>query len=401
MSERYLVLPWTTPADTQHGGRLTNFQYTLIQGWLAKLNLLGDWPVVDWTQKVQPFTVGQSLRSSFVMDTLQRICQSRQAAGAITGEITVDCKEANANQIKTVHCHWYWFNAQYNEYQLIQSFPISQFEPGRDTFNNLAPTPEELNAVLNWFSFHSVLHLKPSLSTELMGVMSGQRFVNHYNTLQQWVDAKQTKSFATRLALFEQISQQDPRFEPAIQQLGRLYKQQRDYVKAIDNYQKAIAVSQASDNVRSNYAIEAGICAALEGDKEQAIQLWLKATALQPNSLKPYMNIAHMYEELNDLEQAERFFRKAQVLAPQDSRLYYNLARVYSRQQQWGKALAQYQLQLVVDQKDPWCHSNIATCYLQLGDEQNAKTHLEHTVELDATGEAGQYANLILAGILT
>ena len=54
-----------------------------------------------------------------------------------------------------------------------------------------------------------------------------------------------------------------------------------------------------------------------------------------------------------------------------------------------------------LDPDDPWVHSDVATCYLQMGDTDNAIYHLKQTVALDATGEAGQYAELVLGELLT
>src|SRR5688572_32066351 len=65
-------------------------------------------------------------------------------------------------------------------------------------------------------------------------------------------------------------------------------------------------------------------------------------------------------------------------LAPEDFRSVISLARVYSKMGQWEKALVQYQQQLQLEADDPWCHSDMATCYLNLGRSE------EHTSELQS-----------------
>jgi hypothetical protein len=52
-----------------------------------------------------------------------------------------------------------------------------------------------------------------------------------------------------------------------------------------------------------------------------------------------------------------------------------------------------------LEPSDPWCHNNIATCALQLNKPEMAKRHFKHAQVLDADGEAGQYATLVLTGL--
>jgi tetratricopeptide (TPR) repeat protein len=273
------------------------------------------------------------------------------------------------------------------------------FDPKLNRLSSLALPINELNQVLNWLCFYVVLAVYPKTASAILGELASHQVASSYQALHQLVKAEKAKTSAEKILGFEMATQLDPNLEVAYIKLGKIFKNKRQYQKAISAYENALGVSTAADRVKATYAIEMGICFALLGEPRQAIQSWQNAIAFNPTSLNPYMNIAHTYEELDDLEQAEVFFRKAQLLSPGDSRLYYNLARIFSKKNEWTKALAQYQLQLVIDRQDPWCHSNIATCYLQLGDEANARKHLEKTAILDASGEAGQYANLILTGL--
>ena len=62
--------------------------------------------------------------------------------------------------------------------------------------------------------------------------------------------------------------------------------------------------------------------------------------------------------------------------------------------------LDQYKQQLAVDENDPWCHADMAFCYMNMGQPEQARAHLERTVALDPDGEAGDYAKVIL-GMVT
>ena len=127
---------------------------------------------------------------------------------------------------------------------------------------------------------------------------------------------------------------------------------------------------------------------------------WLQAIKQDPSLVLAYMNIAHAYEEMGQELQSEVYLNKVLKLAPADARVYYSLARIYLCQEKWDEALAQYQLQLLLEPHDPWCHNNIATSYLQQSKPKSAIQHLERAKALDPQGEAGQYAELVLIGLM-
>lgn len=259
---------------------------------------------------------------------------------------------------------------------------------------------EALDKTLNQALLLCLLYIQSPDTLESLWGLPEHRLVYSFEALLQLADAETQAEPAQKVDSYLQLLSYDPRMEVAYAQLGKLAKQQRQYEVAASYYQNAVTVSQAPVWVQAQYATEQGVCLALQGQTAAAIEAWEHALALNPNFLSPYLNMAHTYESQGDLELAERLFLQAQAINPADSRLYYNLARIYSRTNQWAKALAQYQGQLMLDADDPWCHSNIATCFLQLDNEIEASYHLNKAVELDANGEAGQYAQLILTGLM-
>ncbi len=201
-----------------------------------------------------------------------------------------------------------------------------------------------------------------------------------------------------KITLLENALQLDPGLEGASIQLARLHKNSHQYEQSVRAYRQALEHSSASPRNKAIYATESGIACALLGRHDLAMQWWFRAIEMDAEYINPYFNIANVYEDQDDYTHAEQYFKQAQTLSPNDFRTFFNLARVYSKLGQWEFALQQYQYQLQGgDDKDPWCHSDVANCYLNLGDPEQAKKHFRHTFELDPSGEAGEYAQMILS----
>jgi|GEM_PF-2212597 len=221
----------------------------------------------------------------------------------------------------------------------------------------------------------------------------------HVGALRSLLQAHWSPDSSDKVVSLQQAIQQDNQLEQAYSQLGRIYRGKGDHAKSILCYRNALQVTAANARVRAGYATEGGIACVLLGKDELAIQWWNQAITYDPSYLPPYLDLGNLYEDQNELDQAAEYFRQGAELAPTDFRTCSSLARIYSKQGKWAKALDQYQQQLISDGEDAWCHSDIATCHLNLGNAAEASLHLTRTVELDPDGEAGQYAALILGGI--
>lgn len=211
--------------------------------------------------------------------------------------------------------------------------------------------------------------------------------------------AHRSHNSAEKIALYESAIREDPQMETNYYHLARIFKNEYQLEKSVVFYRETLKISQACPRNKAIYATEAGISCALLGRNDLALQWWERSIQYDPTYINPYFNIANTLEDQEDYIGAEQYFVKAKSLAPEDFRTFVSLARIYSKMGVWDKALNQYQYQLASEEGDPWCHSDVATCYLNLGDLSNAKRHLEKTLALDPNGEAGEYAQLILSGL--
>jgi len=334
----------------------------------------------------------QELEQAETLKRLAQICRSTRSQYLFTGSI----RPAAAPQSK-FEIEYRLFHAEQNKYILSEQtfLPLSPLSSGKDS--SLPYDADGLNPLIN--------QTVSRLAQAIFGQNPAWKYENlaPYSTsitaMQLMLKAHQTSNAAEKIALYEVALQEDKHMENAYFQLARLYKNEHQYEKSVILYRETLKYSHAAHRNQAIYATEAGISCALLGRSDLALQWWKRALEYDTSYLNPYFNIANTYEDQSNYPEAETYFLQAQELAPDDFRTFFNLARIYSKMGVWDKALTQYSHQLRTEDADPWCHSDMATCYLNLGDMQNAKTHLQKTVSLDPQGEAGEYAQLILSGL--
>lgn len=344
--------------------------------------------------KLEPqwFGASENLYSRDSLNKLKQICQSTRTHYLLTGVLQ------QAAQLKSE------LRVEVSLYSLakdtilftdktVLSLDIENIGDGGDPEIPV----EELNRVINSVVSQILKAIDPEASCTrpedfpLLG--------HSLSAIKLILKAHRVSSNTEKIAMYESALREDPRMETAYYHLARCFRNEYELEKSVIFYREALKISRASARNKAIYATEAGVGCALLGKNTVALQWWHKAIEYDPDYINPYFNIANTQEDLGNYTAAEEYFLRAQELAPDDFRTFLNLARIYSKLGQWDKALNQYQFQLKSEANDPWCHSDLATCYLNLGEIENAKRHLEQTVALDPQGEAGEYAQLILGGL--
>jgi tetratricopeptide (TPR) repeat protein len=332
-----------------------------------------------------------------ILEKLKQICQTTRTHYLFTGVIAPSISDGT--HISEIKVTFRLYAAKEHRYIVdeVLALSLNQLQQPASPDNPIAAIPvAELNGLINMTADHFARAIFGNDPNNRVGTAP---FSNSLKAMQLVLGAHQVSSNAEKLALYTAALQEDAQLETAYYHLARIYRAEGDYEKSVVNYRKTLEVGQSANRNRAILSTEAGIACALLGKPDYALQWWVKAIEYEPTYINPYFNIANVYEDRDDYTNAEKFFLKAQQLAPDDFRTCFNLARIYSKMGAWEKALTQYRYQLQTEDADPWCHSDVATCYLHLGDSENARVHLQKTVQLDPEGEAGQYAQLILVGL--
>jgi tetratricopeptide (TPR) repeat protein len=363
-----------------------------VHGVLSQLARFTTAQYKDLATLSDKISITQELEQTDTLKRLAQICQSTRSQYLFTGSI----RPATPPQSK-FEIEYRLFDARRNTYVVIEQteLAMSPLPSGND--GNLPYNAPDLNALINRTTCKiAEAMFGPSGALTEEGLAP---YCATLNAMQLMLKAHQSNSAAEKAALYEVALREDSAIENAYFQLARLYKNEQQYERSVVLYREALKCSRAAMRNQAIYATEAGISCALLGRSDLALQWWKRALEYDAEYINPYFNIANTYEDQEDYPAAEAYFLKAQELAPDDFRTFFNLARIYSKMGVWDKALNQYTYQLQTEGSDPWCHSDVATCYLNLGDLASAKQHLEKTLALDPQGEAGEYAQLILSSL--
>ena len=295
---------------------------------------------------------------------------------------------------------WLLYDAHTEQWALQYKTPLPYFEPAGNTLDTLAPTVWSLEDLMRGISLNLLAFFNPPDAVQRLSDLTPFKLNAPYALLRRWVEAEAQSTTPLRLEALKALLPIAPHHHLVHWSLAKQYKLNRQYAQAKEHLISALSSPHFPQRFKAQLLNELGSCSALIGDQEQALDAWLHAVEEDPTHVLTHMNIAHAYEELGQEEQSEQHLRKVLQVSPADGRVYYSLARIYSCQGRWPEALAQYQLQLLLDPTDPWCHNNIATTCLQQNRLPQAKHHLQRACALDPEGEAGQYAQLVLSGLL-
>jgi tetratricopeptide (TPR) repeat protein len=359
-----------------------------IYGVLLQLHRYGEIEYRDWatTRAIDKKHMDAHHFEEGRRRQLKQFCESARAQYCFFVE--------TALQDQTLTIRYYFYESTATPYKLTQG--DLEADLGSGLYSPETVNAAAFNSLINE-TVQAILKVLPKSHAPSDGQLTP--LCSHVGVLYSLLQAHWSTETSDKILYYQQAIQVDNTVESAYAHLGRIYRSNGDYAKSILCFRNALQVACGALRNRAVYATEGGISCALLGKNDVTLQWWNQAISYDPHYLNPYLNLGNLHEDLNQLDKAVEYFAQAAKLAPDDSRTFSSLARLYSKQGKWEKALGQYTHQLDVDGEDAWCHSDIATCHLNLGNPVAAIEHLKRTAALDPGGEAGQYAELILEGL--
>lgn len=155
---------------------------------------------------------------------------------------------------------------------------------------------------------------------------------------------------------------------------GSLYEKQGNYVKAIDQYNKAIELNTTFVAAYSRV----GLCYAKAGQYDLAIQALKRAADLQPASATLWNNLGFAYLAKENYVQAEECFGKALLAKPSFARARMNMAIALVQQKRDTEALG-HMLRVAAE---PFGYYNLGAMQMAAGRCVDARESFEHALRL-------------------
>lgn len=126
-----------------------------------------------------------------------------------------------------------------------------------------------------------------------------------------------------------------------------------------------------------------GVAARDSGRKELAVDAFLLAAQIDPDSDDPWLQLARMYFEDGDLEQAEQLARRALRLNPKRSLAHNVLGRIWLKRSHWQPAIKRFEKALELSPASVYYRNNLGLALLLKRDFQRAVEVLEPLAERD------------------
>jgi eukaryotic-like serine/threonine-protein kinase len=167
--------------------------------------------------------------------------------------------------------------------------------------------------------------------------------------------------------------------------LGNAYFQSGDYQKASQSFKQVTVLAPDIETAYENI----GNVFAQRGMYQESVPFFQKALQIEPY-YTTYSNLGTAYFFLKQYAQAVQMFEKAVELNPNDSSAAVNLGDAYRGAGQHGKARATYEQAISLGHKELQTNpqnadamAEIALCYANLGDAQQADTFIKKARAID------------------
>lgn len=160
--------------------------------------------------------------------------------------------------------------------------------------------------------------------------------------------------------------------------LGVEYTSQREYLKAIQAYQRVIELDPTYGEAYNNL----GIIYQEVGDFDRAFQAYQKSIEVNPRNEKAYNNLGILLFLKNRYEESRETFQKALTINSSNIESHINLGVLFKKQGQFDKAVEHYQKALSLNPLSGETHYNIGLLYEQLKHVDLAISHYQRFILL-------------------
>ena len=196
-----------------------------------------------------------------------------------------------------------------------------------------------------------------------------------------------------------QLKREDPyRVCLSLREIGKIQEEMREYDAAIQNYDKALALTGQGNWLRKDLHQRIIGIYAHNGDWPGLITYYEGKLAETPNDVELIGLLASAYIENEGIDEGITKYRQGLELAPTDAGLRLNLIAVFRNTEKFEEAAAEYEILSEAQPDDFGIYRELGELYLQLEDKDRAKATYQRMIDRDPDS-AGTH--LTLAEIYT
>ena len=149
---------------------------------------------------------------------------------------------------------------------------------------------------------------------------------------------------------WEEAIARDEKCEPAHLSLARFYRSQKEYDRAVQEYQRTISLNPK--RVSKRY-LELGLTYFDMGNLDRAEQAFLKAKRYERELAMAYYKLGQVYAKRGDRDKAVKIYREGRKYDPDNAEVAYELAHIFLETDDTKYALLSMERGLAAEAVDP------------------------------------------------
>ena len=206
--------------------------------------------------------------------------------------------------------------------------------------------------------------------------------------LQKAIAFQQAGNNARAKVIYKEILTAEPRHFDALNLLGMIAAQARQFSDAVTLFGKALAVDPS--NAAAHYRM--GAVLGETGQLDAAVASYDRAIALQPQFAQAHFNRAAALKKLRHLDAALDSYDRAIAIQPDHADAHFNRGNVLYEMKQLDAALSSYDLAIARKPSHAGAHCNRALVLGELGQGESAVSSYERAIAINPH-DAGAFYN--------
>lgn len=184
--------------------------------------------------------------------------------------------------------------------------------------------------------------------------------------------------------ILKEIEKEDPQNSGVYQSLGKIYQQRKDWLKAIDEFNKAIELNPR--DVDSYFQLSQSYYSL--GMMDEAAKAAQATLSLRPNHLRSLLFLAFYLRSKKNIKESLVYLEKAQQLYPSNRQVKLEYADALAAAEEYGRAIQIYQQLLAEMPENPLVYNKLGLVYFYLDDYPKAIEYLEKEVSLEESADS-------------